>query len=126
MVAGILLFCAMIGQNGTPGPGAPADLKVYETAKSKAGHNANAHVQLALGCEAHGLSRERMEHLAQAVALDPRNAMARGLLGLVAHQGKWAAGQDVEKEMEKDAGYQALIHEYLGRRRARSRRRMPR
>jgi tetratricopeptide (TPR) repeat protein len=116
MATAVLLICAMIGQNGTPAPGAPADFKAYEAAKGNAGRNANAHVELALWCEAHGLTRERTEHLAQAVALEPRNVIARGLMGLVAYQGKWERAQDVEKQVQSDPAYQDLIREYLDRR----------
>ena len=39
--------------------------------------------------EAHGLSDEKLGHLAQAVLNDPKDAAARGLLGLVAFRGQW-------------------------------------
>ncbi len=44
-----------------------ADRAAYEAAQAKAGHDAKAHVRLALWCEAHGLGAERMKHLAMAV-----------------------------------------------------------
>ena len=59
-----------------------AERAAYEAAQAKAGHDAKAHVQLALWCEAHGLTSERIEQLVQAVLQDPHNAVARGLLGL--------------------------------------------
>ena len=40
------------------------DLETYQAARAKAGKSADAHVRLALWCEAHGLSAERMKHLA--------------------------------------------------------------
>ena len=51
---------------------------------SRPGHDADAHVRLALWCEQHGMTAERMKHLATAVLYDPSNALARGLMGLVA------------------------------------------
>ena len=116
MLVTILLSWAMIGQAQTLAPSASADLDVYRAAKSKLGHEANAHVQLALWCEAHGLTSERMEQLAQAVMRDPRNAVARGLLGLVSYQGRWQPALDVEKQIREDPAYQDLIREYLNRR----------
>jgi tetratricopeptide (TPR) repeat protein len=116
MIAAILLGWAMMGQAQTPAPAAPPDLEVYKTAKSKLGHDASAHVQLALWCEARGLTSERIEQLAVAVMRDPHNAVARGLLGLVSYQGKWQPALDVEKQVQKDPAYQNLIHEYLDRR----------
>jgi hypothetical protein len=62
------------------------------------------------------LTAERVKHLALAVAYDPANALARGLLGLMAHQGKWLKPEQVEKGMRDDPAYQALIREYLDRR----------
>ena len=60
----------------------------YEQARKDAGRDAAAHVRLALWCESHGMSAERMKHLAMAVLYDPSNALARGLMGLVAYQGQ--------------------------------------
>jgi tetratricopeptide (TPR) repeat protein len=116
MVAAVLLCCALVGQDPRPAPIAPADLEVYKSAQSKVGHDASAHVQLALWCEAHGLTSERIEQLAMAVMRDPHNAVARGLLGLVSYQGKWQSAVEVEKQVQKDEAYQKLVREYLDRR----------
>ncbi len=116
MVAAFLLCCAMVGQDPRPAPAAPAVLEVYKTAKNQVGHDAKAHVQLALWCEAHGLTSERIEQLAQAVMRDPHNAVARGLLGLVSYQGKWQPAVDVEHQVQKDPSYQDVIRDYLDRR----------
>jgi tetratricopeptide (TPR) repeat protein len=113
MVHVILLCCVMIGDDGKPGPGTPADRVGYDAAQSKAGKDAAAHVRLALWCEQHGLSAERVKHLALAIAYEPSNALARGLAGLVAHQGKWKSPADVDKDLKTDAAYNELIHEYL-------------
>jgi hypothetical protein len=95
---------------------AGVDLVAYESARAKAGRNAPAQVQLALWCEARGLTPERLRHLALAVMYDPSNTLARGLMGLVAHQGKWLKPEQAEKGMRDDPAYQALIREYLDRR----------
>ena len=57
-----------------------------------------AHVRLALWCESHGMRLERMKHLAVAVVSDPSNGLARGLMGLVACQGKWERPDEVSRE----------------------------
>ena len=116
MVYAILVCCAMFGDDGKPAQTTPADLTAYESARAKSGRNATAQVQLALWCEAHGLTAERVKHLALAIGYDPTNALARGLLGLVADHGKWAKPEQVEQRIQDDPAYQALIREYLDRR----------
>src|SRR5205823_4762572 len=99
-----------------PPAGTAADRSAYETAETDAGHDAKAHVRLALWCEAHGLTSERMKHLALAVLYDPSNALARGLMGLVAYQGKWERPEVVGRRIEEDPARRELIREYLDRR----------
>lgn len=53
----------------------------YKQALAQAGRGAEAQVKLALWCESHGLDAERLEHLARAVLLDPKNALAHGMMG---------------------------------------------
>ena len=48
-------------------PATAPDLKAYEAARDALGRGSDAHVKLALWCEAHGLSAERVKHLALAV-----------------------------------------------------------
>ncbi|MFI5458079.1 MAG: polymorphic toxin-type HINT domain-containing protein [Isosphaerales bacterium] len=112
----ILMCCALIGDDRAPAVSREADLKVYESAKSTAGENANAHARLALWCEAHGLTAERIEQLALAVKYDPAYALARGLMGLVAHQGKWVRPEVVGRQIHNDPFAQEVIREYLDRR----------
>src|SRR5262249_39172319 len=100
------------GEPGTP-VGAPADRSVYESAQKKAGHDAEAHVRLALWCEAHGLPAERMKHLALAVLYDPSHALARGLMGLVAYRGKWGSPEEIGQQILTDPARRELIREYL-------------
>jgi len=109
----------MLGADDRPstaGPSAKPAIEIYQEAQAKAGPNAADQVRLALWCEAHGLSTERMKHLALAVVYDPSHALARGLLGLVAYQGKWERPEVVGQQIENDPAYQALIREYLDRR----------
>ncbi len=116
MVLAVLLCCAILADGGKPADLSAGDRSAYETAAAKAGKDASAHVQLALWCEAHGLSSERIKHLSIAAALDPSNVLARGLLGLMAFHGKWAQADQVEKEARDDPKFQALFREYLDRR----------
>ena len=116
MVHVILMCCALIGQDGAPAVSPSADRAVYESAQAKAGERPDAHVQLALWCEAHGLSAERVKHLALAVAYDPSHALARGLMGLVPYQGKWGRPEVIGQEIQNDPVHKDVIREYLDRR----------
>jgi hypothetical protein len=101
------------GENPAPGF---VDRSAYEAARKQAGRDAQAHVRLALWCEARGMTAERMKHLAAAVLNDPSDALARGLMGLVAYHGKWERPDDVSREAKDDLGREALMQEYLERR----------
>ena len=92
------------------------DRMAYEAARVQAGRDANAHVKLALWCEQHGLTAERAKHLALAVLNDPRNAMARGLMGLVLDQGAWRRPEDVSAKLKADAERAATRAEYNDKR----------
>jgi len=119
MICTILMCCALVGpergEQALPA-GAPADHSVYESARVKAGRDAAAHVRLALWCESHGLAAERMKHLALAVLYDPSNALARGLMGLVAYRDRWGTPENVGQQIQADPAYHALIRQYLDRR----------
>ena len=97
-----------------PGPG--PDLARYEALKASAGRDPAAQVSLALWCEAHGLSAERARHLAVAVLADPRNAAARGLLGLVEYGGRWQRPDAVAAKVKADEALTARLAEYNARR----------
>jgi tetratricopeptide (TPR) repeat protein len=92
------------------------DREAYESAAAKAGRDPDAQVRLALWCEAHGLSAERMKHLGLAVLSDPPHALARGLLGLVDYQGKWQRPDEISKAVLDDPERKARVQEYLQRR----------
>jgi len=116
MLCVILMCCALIGDDQARAVSRQADLTVYESAQAVAGENATAHAQLALWCEAHGLSAERMKQLASAVKYDPSHVLARGLMGLVSYQGKWVRPEVAGQQIHNDPVQQAVIREYLDRR----------
>lgn len=117
MVYAALLCCAMLlGDQKAPAATAPSDLAAYETAKKEAGPDADSQVRLALWCEVHGLSAERLKHLGLAILGDPANALARGLLGLVDYQGKWQHPDEISKAVQDDPDRKARVQEYLARR----------
>jgi hypothetical protein len=113
----LLAVClGLLAADDASSPPDSADRAAYEAAQAKAGHDAKAHVRLALWCEAHGLDAERMKHLAMAVLYEPSNGLARGLMGLVAYQGKWERPDVVGREIQEDPANHDLIREYLERR----------
>jgi len=119
MVSMIFMCCALLGADDTPPAAAPSGkhaIEAYQAAQAKAGKNAADQVRLALWCEAHGLSAERMKHLALAVVYDPSHALARGLLGLVSYQGEWKKPDQVSRAVQDDPDTKARIQEYLQRR----------
>ncbi len=116
MVHAILLCCALFADGSKPAESNASDRAAYETAAAKAGKNAAAQIQLALWCEAHSFPAERIKHLDMALSLDPASALARGLLGLVTFQGKWAKPEQVKKDLDDDPKLHALFREYLDRR----------
>jgi hypothetical protein len=121
MIGQMLVYVVLTGAcfHDEPAPAAvdrAAEHSTYQTAKKEAGRDAQAHVRLALWCEAHGMSAERVKHLATAVLYDPSNALARGLMGLVAYQGKWQRPEDVSRQVQDDPRRKALMQEYLQRR----------
>jgi tetratricopeptide (TPR) repeat protein len=120
MVRTILMCCALFGSQGAGGEKAAApsasDLAGYDAVQSKAGRDAESQVRLALWCEAHGLTAERLKHLSLAVLYDPANTLARGLMGLVAYQGKWDLPDAVGREIQDNPTHHALVREYLERR----------
>ncbi len=90
----------------------------YEARKAKLGRGSNAQVDLALWCEAHGLSVERTKHLALAVLNDSNNTLARGLMGLVSYQGKWENPDKLRDKVQADETLSRKLAEYNARREA--------
>jgi hypothetical protein len=113
----IVLVCAglitMQAANSAP---SPADLRTYKALENKAGRDPAAQVKLALWCEAHGLDAERLKHLAKAVLSDPRNAAARGLLGLIEVNGRWETPERARERIAADDVRSTKLAEYLRRR----------
>src|SRR4051794_38907822 len=99
----------------SPSPSNP-DLALYETAQRTVGRDSAAHVKLALWCEERGLGAERDKHLAMAVLIDPRNATARGLMGLAAYRGSWQRPEAIAEKVRSDETLTARLAEYNGRR----------
>jgi len=97
-------------------PSKTSDLTLYNEARARLGRGADAHVRMALWCEAHGLQSERLKHLAIAVLTDPAHATARGLLGLVAFRGQWQSPQAIHEKLKADETTSAALAEYNGRR----------
>ena len=69
-------------------------------------------------CEAHGLEAERLTHLSRAVQSDPEDATARGLLGLILHDGGWESPDRIGERLKADSHRGAKLAEYNGRRAA--------
>ena len=96
---------------------ADSDLTAYEQARAQVGRDADAQVKLALWCEAHGLTAERIKHLTLATLIDPSHAAARGLLGVISHDGKWHASRGRSARMRPaDPARRGILQEYLERR----------
>jgi tetratricopeptide (TPR) repeat protein len=92
------------------------NIAAYEEASARAGRDAEAHVRLALWCEAHGLTSQRIKHLARAVLSDPGNVTARSLMGLIEFKGKWIRPEKVAEALKADTARAAAIEDYLQRR----------
>jgi hypothetical protein len=116
------LACLGLSLAGPAGPEATAtsaaDRAAYLAARAAAGRDADAHVRLALWCEARGLEAERVEHLGIAILADPAHALARGLLGLTRQEGRWVRPVAVRDRIREDSGLAAKLAEYNSRREA--------
>ena len=79
MISSVLLsaavFMGMIDGDGAAT--SPSVQGVYTSAATRARRDPDAHVRLALWCEAHGMTAERLKHLSLAVLYDPSHALAR-------------------------------------------------
>jgi hypothetical protein len=90
----------------------PSDRHEYEAAREKVGRDPAANIQLALWCEAHGLTAERARHLAIAILSDPKNVTARGLMGLMASGGRWESPESVVEQTTADDRRSKKLAEY--------------
>jgi hypothetical protein len=118
MLATLLVASSFLSSVGPNESVSRPDLAVYEAARAKAGRDADAQVKLALWCEAHGLSAERIKHLTLATLINPAHVTARGLLGLVSSGGKWQPPDEIRNQIDKDPKVRSLLREYLERRAA--------
>ncbi|HWE36571.1 MAG TPA: polymorphic toxin-type HINT domain-containing protein [Isosphaeraceae bacterium] len=87
-MVGVALICGALlagAVDATP----RGDRETYQAMAQEAGKDADAHVKLALWCEAHGMAAERVKHLGVAVLLDPAHVTARGLLGFLRDGDRW-------------------------------------
>jgi hypothetical protein len=91
-------------------------LAAYEARKAKTGRDAGAQVELALWCEANGLSAERTKHLNRAVLSEPDNGLARGLLGQLDVNGRWDDPDAARAAMLADEAVARTLAEYDRRR----------
>src|ERR1700729_1172278 len=97
---------------GTPTPLPANPQQAYREARAQAGRSPEEQVKLALWCEAHGLTAQRLHHLTLAVLADPKNVVARGLMGLVSHDGRWQRPEAVADRLKADADKVATLAEY--------------
>ena len=116
MVAVVLACVGMVAADPPGGAAGAEDLRAFRAAEAKAGREPDAHVRLALWCEAHGLKAEQVRHLALAVLADPTHAAARGLMGLVADGPRWRPPDQVAARLKADAELAARLAEYNARR----------
>jgi hypothetical protein len=119
----LALLCSVLlaDTSDTPAPGpatapAAAVLDEYDALRAKVSRDASAHVKLALWCEAHDLGPERVKHLALAVLIDPKNATARGLMGLMAYRNRWERPEQVSARIRADEALNPRQAEYHARR----------
>jgi len=110
----VVLICAGLLAD-SPAISSP-DRTTYEAASAQARRDPGAHVKLALWCEAHGMNAERIKHLALAVLIDPKNAAAHGLLGLVAYRSQWLPPEKVGEKQQSDEVLTAKLAAYNARR----------
>src|SRR3954468_4811089 len=111
-----LLLAASVLLGIEPGDPARSERDSYEAALAEVGRTADAQVQLALWCEAHGLQAERLKHLTLAVLKEPGHPLARGLLGVVAYGGRWRRPEAVGDALAEDARRKELLSQYEERR----------
>ena len=105
-----LIVCSVVLASNPPST-TPSN---YTEARAQAGRSPEDQVRLALWCEAHGLTAERLHHLTLAVLADPKNAVARGLMGLVSVDGRWVRPEAVADRTTAEPS--PLMADYVARR----------
>ncbi len=90
ILSGLPVFAALLGTTCAC-LGGEDDLATYGAAARRAGRDAEAHVRLALWCEARGLDAERNTELSEALHLNPHDACARGISGQIRQGVSWVS-----------------------------------
>ena len=111
-----VLTCTALLSAGPDAPPVDDTRRAYQEARADAGRSPEDQVRLALWCESHGLTAERLHHLTLAVLADPKNATARGLMGLVSRDGRWQRPEVLADKLKADQDRAATLAEYEGRR----------
>ena len=75
----------------------------YRAQREKCPDTAEAHLQLALWCRAHGLAEEQRAHLLVAAHLDPADRRAFQLLGLKPYRGTWLTEEEIAAARQREA-----------------------
>jgi hypothetical protein len=114
----LMVLSIALASGDDPASQAPAadDVNTYQGLRAQAGRDADSQVKLALWCEAHGLTTERLKHFTIATIVDPSHALARGLLGFVRDGGTWRKAEDVARRAIADPALAAARAEYQKRR----------
>jgi Pretoxin HINT domain len=112
----VLVACSALLAVGLDAPPTSDANQSYQEAKAKAGRSPEEQVRLALWCEAHGLTTQRLHHLTLAILADPKNLTARGLMGLVLHEGRWLRPEVLADKLKADPEKAATLAEYQSRR----------
>lgn len=93
----------------------------YEGRRAKVRDTADAHWQLALWCEEHGLPAEAKAHLTMVVRLDPSREAAWKRLGCKKHNGRWmteaqiaAEKDEIEAQKKADRSWRAQLSRWAG------------
>ncbi len=106
MIRALFLGC-VLASLGADTP--PDELEFYESAREAAGSDPDAHVRLALWCEARDLRGLRARHLRTALELKPDHPVARGLLGQMDDEGEWrSAAEAIERARSQADRVEAL------------------
>ncbi|WP_165064997.1 polymorphic toxin-type HINT domain-containing protein [Paludisphaera rhizosphaerae] len=118
MIVALFLSASITLQQSPTSRPTDEDLREYQTIAAEAGRDADGQVALALWCESRGMAAERLKHLTRAVLIAPDNAAARGLLGMVSHDGRWVRPEEARATLDNDPIAQETMKQYLAKRAA--------
>ncbi len=103
-----LILAVLLSDAPTPS----AILDEYRAADLHAGASAGDRVILALWCEEHGLPAGRREQLEKALAIDPDDRAARGLLGFVRDGDRWVSRDEAGEKLRSDSSLAKALADY--------------